>query len=96
MCRWKELCKELDIQPNSEFTAEKQLEVIELLSDYNLSSYSYRLTDNSDLEWTIETDTECGIGRGKSYSEALADIVANMYPTLLEAKQQALVRILEK
>ena len=96
MSQWHDLCRELNIEPKTEFTAEKQLKVIELLSGYDLNSYSYRLTDNSDLEWSLTLENSWAEGHGKSYCEALANLLTNLYPRLLEAMQQVLVRILEE
>ena len=96
MCRnWQDLCKELDISSEFGFSAEKQLKVIELLSEYDFNSYSYRLTEDSELEWTLTLENNWVEGHGKSYSEALADLLINLYPRLLEARQQALVKVLK-
>ena len=96
MCeRYKELCKELGINLNCEFTAEKQLKVIELLSEYDFNSWSYRLTEDSELEWKLTLEDSWVEGHGKNYGEALANLLINLYPHLLETKQQALVKVLE-
>ena len=109
MSNWTELCDELELDQQStysrysdgglkypSFTAEKQLEVIEFLSGYDFNSWSYRLTDDSVLEWKLTLEGSQVEGHGRSYSEALVDLIKNLYPTLSEAAQQGLKRILNK
>ena len=108
MSKWTELCDELDLelQPYNDpfgdggwrypsLNADKQLKVIELFSSYDFNSYSHRLTDSSPLEWVITLEDNWGTGRGKSFEEALIALIKNVYPNLLEAVQQDLIRILE-
>lgn len=109
MSNWTELCDELGVEQQSSysrysdgglcypsFTAAKQLEVIEFLSGDKFNSYSYRLTDDGELEWKLTLESPLGEGHGSSYSEALVSLIKNVYPRLLEAKKQKLKRILEK
>ena len=92
--KWERLKDELEINSDAAFTAQKQLDVVELLSAYGLNSFSYRLTDSSELEWTITSNVQGFEGHGKSYNEALADLLIKLYPILLEARQQAIKKIL--
>lgn len=109
MSKWIELCDEVGVELQStysrydegglrypSFTAEKQLEVIEFLSEFDFNSWSYRLTEDGDLEWKLTLEDSLAEGSGSDYSEALSDLLKKLYPKLLEAKQQALKGILEK
>ena len=109
MSKWTELCDELGVELQStysrytegglkypSFTAEKQLEIIEFLSKYDFNSWSYRLTEDSELEWTLILEDSLAEGHGKSYEDALINLIKKLYPKLSETEQQEIVRILNK
>lgn len=109
MSKWTEFCDDIGIELQSSyngygsgglqyptFTAEKQLAVMEFLSEYDFNSYSYRLTEEGELKWTITLEADWPVGHGDSFSDALIDLVTKIYPRLLESRQKALKEILEK
>lgn len=103
--KWEELCNYLGIQKSPSangdwalpmFTAAKQLEIIEEFSNYDFSSYSYRLTDSSVLEWNASLSNLDINGYGSSFSEALSDLLRKLYDKMDKTEQEKLIGILWK